>query len=109
VQLTQWTERYSEIGVGVAAMTYDAQEVLQKFHSEQNLNYPLLQDVEVEHVEKYGIRNEDYGPDSRGYGVPHPGILFLDAQGVVVAKFAIAGYRTRPPFDELYERIAGKL
>jgi peroxiredoxin len=107
VQLAEWQERFDAIGVNVAAMTYDSREVLQAFHEENGLNYPLLQDEEVKHFEAYGVRNEDYQPGEGGYGIPHPGILFISADGTVELKFAVPGYRSRPPFETIIEGIGG--
>jgi peroxiredoxin len=105
VQLAQWQEKFAELGVNVAAMTYDSQDILAGFHSSENLNYPLLQDQEAKHVLALGILNEDYAPGHRAYGIPHPGIIFIGADGTVKAKYAVPGYRRRPPFDMLYADV----
>lgn len=86
-------------------MTYDDAEVLMAFHSEQGLNYPLLRDENTKHVDAYGIRNLDYGPGEMGFGVPHPGILYITRDGTVTLKFAIPGYRQRPPLEDVYQAI----
>lgn len=105
MQLEEYRSAFEALGVTVAGMTYDSLEVLNTFHAEQTLGYPLLKDVDAEHVNAYGIRNEDYEPGSRAYGIPHPGIIFVGADGVVKAKYAVRGYRKRPPFDELLEDV----
>ena len=87
-------------------MTYDSQEVLDTFHFEQQLSYPLLQDQEARHVNAYGVRNEEYPPGHSAYGIPHPGIIFIAPEGIVRAKYAVPGYRDRPPFEELYADVA---
>ena len=86
-------------------MTYDSQETLKAFSEKESLQYPLLQDQDIKHVNALGIRNEAYGEDSAMYGIPHPGVIFIDAQGTVAAKYAVAGYRQRPPFDALLTHI----
>ena len=106
VQLAQWQERFAQIGVNVAAMTYDDRSVLAAFHEKQGLNYPLLQDEGVKHVNAYGVRNEAYAEGHNGYGIPEPGILFVNPQGVIELKFAAPGYRERPPLEEIYAAIA---
>ena len=105
VQLASWKEKFAALGVNVAGMTYDDQSVLAKFHDDNALGYPLLQDVDVKHVNAYGIRNTSYEPGDGGYGIPEPGILFIDPDGVVRAKFAVPGYRSRPPFEEIYQAV----
>ena len=56
----------------------------------------------------FGIRNENYQPGDSGYGVPHPGILFLNSDGIVELKFAAPGFRNRPSFEAVYEALGGK-
>lgn len=92
--------------MNIAAMTYDKRELLAAFHAEHGLGFPLLQDVDVRHVNAYGVRNEEYDVGHFGYGIPHPGILYVSPQGVVVAKFAVPGYRERPPLEEVYAAVA---
>ena len=86
-------------------MTYDERTILTEFHADQNLNYPLLQDEGVKHVDAYGVRNQDYEPGHRGYGIPNPGIIYVDASGDVVMKFAVPGYRDRPPLADIYQAL----
>lgn len=86
-------------------MTYDSREVLKKFHDEQKLGYPLLQDIDAIHVKAYGVLNTEYVPGDRGYGIPYPGILFISADGKVALKFAVPGYRGRPPLEQVYQAI----
>lgn len=90
-------------------MTYDSQEKLAAFHADKALPYPLLQDIDRKHVDAYGVRNQDFGPGHAGYGVPHPGIVYVGADGIVRAKFAVEGYRGRPPFEDVYNAVAGLL
>jgi len=106
VQLEGYREKFATLGVNVAAMTYDSLEVLDTFHFEQGLNYPLLQDQGAKHVDAFGVRDEDYPPGHGSYGIPHPGILFIGADGVIKAKWAVPGYRRRPPFETLYDDVA---
>jgi peroxiredoxin len=105
VQLAEWQEKFAEIGVNLAGMTYDSREILKNFHDDQSLGYPLLQDVDATHVKAYGVLNEEYVPGDRGYGIPHPGILFIRSDGVVALKFAVPGYRSRPPLEQVFEAI----
>ncbi len=105
MQLSDWTERYSRHGINVVAMTYDGPEVLDSFATEQELNYPLVGDRDASVVNELGVRNEEYAQGHRAYGIPHPGIVLFDAERRVVLKRAVAGYRTRPPFDELFTAV----
>lgn len=105
MQLEEYREEFAKLGVAVAGMTYDSLEVLATFHAETNLGYPLLKDENAKHVTAFGVRNEEYPPGSRAYGIPHPGIVFVGADGLVKAKYAVPGYRKRPPFDRLVSDV----
>lgn len=97
------------MGVAAAGMTYDDRAVLESFHAEQTLNYPLLQDIDVRHVDAFGIRNMDYEPGDTGYGIPYPGIIWIGTDGVIRGKWAVPSYADRPPFDEVLAEIRAQL
>ena len=105
MQLEDWREWFEDVGVNVAGMTYDSVDVLSAFHAEAGLGYPLLRDEDVKHVNAFGIRNEEYEPGHGGYGIPHPGIFWISSDGKVLAKFAVPGYRTRPPMEEVLKAV----
>lgn len=105
VQLEEWRERFEAAGVKVAGMTYDDLEVLAAFHADRQLGYPLLGDEEAKHVIGFNVLNEEYEPGHRAYGIPHPGIFFISPEGAVLAKFAVPGYRQRPPMEEVFDAV----
>jgi len=82
-------------------MTYDSIESLKSFHAGENLGYPLLRDVDGQHVNGFGIPDEDLGQ-----GIPRPGMLWLAPNGNISAKFAVPGYRSRPPLNEVLAAIS---
>ena len=106
MELTKWQDQFAALGVAVAGMTYDDVPVLANFAAERDIGYPLLSDKGAKHVNALGIRNEQYGADHFAYGVAHPGIFFVDAQGVVRLKRAVPGYRERPSLEELHDALA---
>lgn len=87
-------------------MTYDDPELLFAFASGQGLGYTLLSDPDGEYMGALGIRNEEYGPGSPGFGIPHPGIMLIGASRTVLYKAAIENYRARPPFDALFDAVS---
>lgn len=82
-------------------MSYDSLDVLEGFHSAEALPYTLLRDVDAQHMLALGVLNTDYEPGHRGYGIPHPGVLLIGTDGLVLRKFAVPGYRERPPFSDI--------
>ncbi|MCY3838351.1 MAG: redoxin domain-containing protein [Gammaproteobacteria bacterium] len=101
VQLDKHRSAFEALGVKIAAMTYDSQEILKEFHDARDLGFPLLRDVDGKHVNALGVPDEDLGS-----GIPLPGILWLAPDGRINAKFAERGYRTRPPISDLLEAVS---
>lgn len=103
--------QFEELGVGVVGMTYDKPELIRAFHDEWELEYPLLRDVDGQHVDAWGIRNEEYGEGTFAYGIPHPGVVLIAPDGKILAKWAEAGYRSRADWssvlDEVREIVGG--
>ncbi len=94
------------MGVNVAAITYDSVEMLKTVQEDQGIGFTLLHDEEVTHVNAFGIRNLDYEPGQRAYGIPYPGIFLVDPDGVIKYKFAEESYRIRPDFADVLEAAA---
>ncbi len=92
--------------MNVVAVTYDDREVLSDFESDQGLGYTLLSDPDGEYVGALGIRNEEYEPGHPGFGIPHPGIMLIDASRTVLYKAAMENYRVRPPFDAVFDAVS---
>lgn len=107
VQLTGIAEQFEEIGVGIVGMTYDDAEIIQAFHAEQELSFPLLRDVDAQHVNAWGIRNLEYEEGSFAYGIPHPGVVLLSPEGRILAKWAERGYRQRADWSTVLEEVRG--
>ena len=93
----------------MAAISYDSPDVLAEFGEAKNIGYVLLSDESGGYFVTLGIRNEEYGEEHFAHGVPHPGILFIDTQGVLRLKRAVPGYRDRPSLEELHEALAAEL
>lgn len=107
MQLLEISDQIEAMGINVAALTYDSVELLKTVQEDQDVQFPLLHDDKVTHVNAFGIRNLDYESGHRIYGIPYPGILLIDANGVIQAKFAEERYQDRPPFEDVLEAAAG--
>lgn len=106
MQLTEISDQIEAMGINVVAITYDSVETLKTVQEDQGIQFPLLHDEEVSLVNAFGIRNLDYEPGHRVYGIPYPGIFLIDPNGVIRAKFAEERYQDRPPFDDVLEAIS---
>ena len=109
VKLNDIRSDFQDIGVGVVGMTYDDPQIIREFHEKWALGYPLLRDVDGQHVDAWGIRNEEYGEGSFSFGIPHPGVVLLSPEGKILAKWAERGYRSRADWSEVLEETRGLL
>ena len=106
-------------GLGVAAVSYDSQEVLADFSRRRGITFPLLADDDSAVITEFGILNtvaaEAQGPNkdnpdviadvakyvsvfgasSNIVGTPYPGTFMLDGTGRVTARFFEEFYRER--------------
>ena len=60
-------------------------------------------------IRQFGLINPSYEQDTKYYGVPYPGIFFIDNLGVIRAKFAEESYRDRPLIDDLINAVSASL
>ena len=94
------------MGINVAAITYDSVKLLKTVQEDQDVKFPLLHDEDVTLVNAFGIRNLDYEPGHRVYGIPYPGIFLISPDGIIKHKFAEASYQDRPDFADVLEAAA---
>jgi peroxiredoxin len=111
VELQGRLEELGKNGIGVAAITYDSQEILAGFANRNRITFPLLSDVGSATIRRYGIVNtvveEALGPNGkdpavladlsryvtgnqpaeRHRGIPFPGTFMVDRQGRVTSRF----------------------
>lgn len=106
MQLTDVVEDLEALGISVATITYDPVEFLKEVQEDQEISFPLLHDEAVKHVNSLGIRNLDYEPGDRTYGIPYPGMLLIDSDGVIRHKFAEQRYQDRPALELVLEAAA---
>ncbi len=84
--------------------------MLREFTDRQNIPYPLLSDVDSEIIRRFGILNDEVGPeDAFLYGIPFPGVYVTDEAGVVVAKFFHDTYKKRDSPEMLIDAALGKV
>ena len=92
-------------GYRVAGLSYDSPEILQATTVKRNLTYTLLSDPKSEIIDRYNLRDPQYKPGSKAYGVPRPIIFVLDRKGVIRAKLYEETYLTRPPVKLVVETL----
>jgi len=98
-------------GVRVVGISYDSVEVLQKFTDKQKITFPLLSDPDSKTIVAYALRNKEMAGKKMGAvdldGIPYPGTLIVDKEGVIRAKLFVDGYRERHSTEELVKAAEG--
>jgi peroxiredoxin len=92
-------------GYRVAGLSYDSPQILETFTAKRHLTYTLLSDPKSAIIDRYNLRDPQYPPGSRAYGVPRPIILVLDPQGVIKAKLFEESFKNRPPVSSVISRL----
>ena len=98
-------ERFTKLGYGLAAISYDHTDILKKFAEQRNISYPLLSDQKVQTMLAYNIVNSEYAIGDEHYGIPYPGVVVIDDNGKVIHKHFFKGYKKRVKFSELYLQL----
>ena len=124
MELQDRLEALESSGIGIAAISYDSQEVLADFAEKRRITFPLLSDSDSSVITEFGILNtvvaEGLGPNQdnpdvvadihkyvaaavfdsprlrkRILGTPFPGTFVLDANARVTSRFFEEFYRER--------------
>jgi peroxiredoxin len=92
-------------GYHIAGISYDSPEILKNFTDRREIGYVLLSDPKSEVIDRYKLRDPQYPPGNKAYGVPQPIIFVLDRNGVIRAKLYEDNYKKRPPVSAVIEAI----
>ena len=98
-------KKIEDAGVKVVGVSYDSVEVLKAFADKQKITFPLLSDPDSKTIVAYALKNKETVGKKFGKvdldGVPYPGTLLVDKEGVVRAKLFVDGYKDRHSVDDL--------
>ena len=92
-------------GYKVAGISYDSPQILNTFIERRGIKFTLLSDQKSEIIDRYNLRDPQYKPGSRAYGVPRPIIFVLDRNGTIKAKLYEETYQKRPPATLVVETL----
>ena len=109
MELEQNRGEFGQLGLGIAAISYDSVAILHDFAGRRGIHYPLLSDPESKIIRQAGILNETIPKNSAFFGVPHPGSFVLDSKGVIVAKYFEDDYKERYTSADLLVRHFGMM
>ena len=84
----------------MVAISYDSVEVLSKFADRRKITFPLLSDMGSKTINAYGLLNREV-KGGRAEGIPYPGTMIIDREGVIRGKLFLEGYKERHTTEEL--------
>ena len=87
---------YLDNGLNLVAMIHDQPEERDQFVQEKSLGFPVLSDIEATTVKALNVLNTEYGPDDDYYGLPYPGVIVVNPDGIVVGTLFLEKYSERP-------------
>jgi len=82
-------------GLGLAVITYDPPAVMADFAARRGITFSLLSDPGSVTIGAYGLLNTTVEAASSNFGIPFPGTLVLDRDGVVTDRFFEQAYQER--------------
>jgi AhpC/TSA family len=93
VQLQNAKQRFEAQGIRIAAVSYDSPAILADFAKRQNLEYPLLADLDSKVIRSFNVLNAEAKGMTKG--MAHPGFLYIDESGTIREKYFEAKYTNR--------------
>ena len=101
--------KIEESGVRVVAISYDPVEALHRFAEKRGITFPLLSDPDSKVITEYALRNKATVGKKLGNinldGIPYPGTMIVDRDGVIRAKLFVDGYRERHSTEDLIKAV----
>jgi peroxiredoxin Q/BCP len=99
-----------EAGVQVIGISYDSAAVSKAFAAKHKITFPLLSDPDSKTIAAYALKNKETAGRKFGAinldGVPYPGTLLVDQDGIVRAKLFVDGYKDRHSVADLVKAAA---
>jgi len=96
---------YNNLNAQVLAVSVDSPFTLEKFKSEQELNFPLLSDFNKEVARSYGALYEDFVLGMKG--VAKRSAFVIDQDGVIRYAEVLDNAGNLPDFEAINETLSG--
>ena len=93
MQLQNARARFQKQGIGLAAISYDSEAILQDFAKRKHIEYSLLADPDSHVIKRFHVLNAK--ADGMTRGMAFPGYVFVDRNGVIREKFFESEYAYR--------------
>lgn len=108
MELERSLDGFKRQGLGVAAISYDGQELLHHFAQRLGgFSYPLLSDTDSSIIRAFGILNTNIPEGHEWHGICFPGTFIVDENGVVHSKYFEQMHRQRFTADTILVKEYG--
>lgn len=101
VELKDAEAELASMGIRLSVVTYDSVKDLSKFAAENGIEYQLVSDTDSSTIIANSLLNEGAEEGSRFYGIPHPAVIVLAADGEVRNVHVDTDYTVRPSNDDV--------
>jgi len=105
IEFNEYADKFTALGYGLAAISYDSTDILKKFAAKRKIKFPMLSDEQATTFVTYGVLNKQYKPGDMDYGIPYPGIIVINEEGKMIHSYFYQGYKKRVKFDQLYQQL----
>ena len=95
IQLQEYKKKFETAGINVVIITYDEPHLQKEFANKHSIDLPILSDIKAQTFRSISVLKKDYKPGDRFYGLPNPGMLVIDAKGIIRGKLFIEDYSSR--------------
>ena len=96
VELKAAEAELAGMGMKLSVVTYDSVKELSQFAAENGIDYQLVSDTESTTIIANSLLNEGAEKGTRFYGIPHPAVVILSADGEVRNVHVDTDYKVRP-------------
>ena len=86
-------EKFQRQGLGLAALSYDSEAILEDFTHRHSIEYSLIADPKSEIIRRYGVLNANAPGFTKN--MAYPGYFYVTPNGIIKEKFFEAAYTDR--------------
>ena len=103
IKLQEYKSYFDLYGIKLVAITYDSEDAQQPFIEQHGITIPVLSDNQSRSFRALGILNQGYQPGDSEYGLPHPGAIILNRDGIIMGKLFVENPNLRVYSSEMLE------
>lgn len=103
IDLQEFKSYFDVFGIGLVAITNDHPEAQQPFIERHAITIPVLSDAQSRSFRSLGILNTNFQPGDSEYGLPHPGAIIVNRDGIITGKLFVENPNLRVFSSEMLD------